>query len=408
MVQRPRLAWLDALRGVAALTVALHHASYDYLPGVRQAVLGWFDAGTYGVMVFFLVSGYIVPVSLERDGSVRRFWISRVFRIYPLWTVACGVTLGLMTVGLYRSRGGPNGLTATIAHATMLQDLLAVPNVLNVLWTLSYEMAFYLLVVAFFAVRIHRRSTTIALVFSMASLTLGGALPTAALSGSPYNDMIVLLVALLGVGAIALASRRSVTGAVLGGALAIVLVAVNGRVSPAEGLAILAVMFTGTAIHRAEKGQTDHRVATSAIGVVLFATLLTGVWNIYREDISLQRGWCTAIVAAAMTFCLAMALRHRRIPGWLSGLGRISYSLYLLHPVLLAVFRVAFGGGPDRPEHGSVLLLIAFVPVLVALSWMAQRFVEAPVQRLGRRLSGRAEGTGDALAGAALVRGEQA
>ncbi|MFD0536999.1 hypothetical protein ACFQY7_27985 [Actinomadura luteofluorescens] len=41
---------------------------------------------------------------------------------------------------------------------TMLQDVLNVPNAMNVLWTLSYEMAFYLLVVALFVVGGHRRS----------------------------------------------------------------------------------------------------------------------------------------------------------------------------------------------------------------------------------------------------------
>ena len=40
------------------------------------------------MFVFFLVSGYIVPASLERKGSVRGFWVSRVFRLYPLYLVA--------------------------------------------------------------------------------------------------------------------------------------------------------------------------------------------------------------------------------------------------------------------------------------------------------------------------------
>lgn len=55
--------------------------------------------------------------------------------------VACGMTVALMSAGLHGSRGGPGGLITAIAHVTMLQDLLAVPNTLNMLWTLSYEMA---------------------------------------------------------------------------------------------------------------------------------------------------------------------------------------------------------------------------------------------------------------------------
>src|SRR3954466_14183389 len=56
-----RLAWLDLLRGVAALVVVLHHATYYFTPRLRAGMVDWFDPGLYGVLVFFLVSGYIVP-----------------------------------------------------------------------------------------------------------------------------------------------------------------------------------------------------------------------------------------------------------------------------------------------------------------------------------------------------------
>ena len=85
-----RLAWLDALRGIAALCVVFDHLSYSVLQPVRASVYHWFDPGQYGVFVFFLVSGYIVPASLERKGSVRGFWVSRVFRLYPLYLFAVG------------------------------------------------------------------------------------------------------------------------------------------------------------------------------------------------------------------------------------------------------------------------------------------------------------------------------
>ncbi|WP_405088849.1 acyltransferase family protein [Microbispora sp. NBC_01389] len=76
-----RLAWLDALRGLAALTVVFEHALTPLLPEARLPVKAVFDPGWYGVMVFFLVSGYIVPASLERRASLRKFWISRFFRL---------------------------------------------------------------------------------------------------------------------------------------------------------------------------------------------------------------------------------------------------------------------------------------------------------------------------------------
>jgi peptidoglycan/LPS O-acetylase OafA/YrhL len=61
----------------------------DLLQSVRHSVYHWFDPAQYGVFVFFLVSGYIVPASLERKGSVHSFWVSRVFRLYPRRYYGC-------------------------------------------------------------------------------------------------------------------------------------------------------------------------------------------------------------------------------------------------------------------------------------------------------------------------------
>jgi peptidoglycan/LPS O-acetylase OafA/YrhL len=89
-----RLAWLDALRGIAALFVVFDHLSNYVLRPVRYEVYQILDPGFYGVCVFFLVSGYIVPASLERKGSIRTFWLSRVFRLFrcswwPSWLCSC-------------------------------------------------------------------------------------------------------------------------------------------------------------------------------------------------------------------------------------------------------------------------------------------------------------------------------
>ena len=80
-----RLAWLDALRGFAALCVVFDHGSTLMLMPVRDFLYRWLDLGQYGVFVFFLISGYIIPASLERKGSVRGFWTSRLFRLYPMY-----------------------------------------------------------------------------------------------------------------------------------------------------------------------------------------------------------------------------------------------------------------------------------------------------------------------------------
>src|ERR1700739_4120509 len=152
-----RLAWLDALRGFAALCVVFDHGSTLLLLPVRSFLYQWLNLGQYGVFVFFLVSGYIVPASLERKGSVRGFWISRAFRLYPMFLVA----LVLSAVAYETGHGtianaGKHPLTAVLAGVFMLQTLPAGLNVPDGLWTPSYEMVFYLLLAALFSWGVHR------------------------------------------------------------------------------------------------------------------------------------------------------------------------------------------------------------------------------------------------------------
>jgi peptidoglycan/LPS O-acetylase OafA/YrhL len=145
-----RLGWLDALRGIAALVVVFDHSSYAFMAEFRRELMPEFNTSRYGIMVFFLVSGYIIPASLERRGCVRTFWVGRMFRIYPLWLAVVTAVLAVNLLGFAENHDfdGQSIATVAIAHLTLLQELLGTPNLLLVLWTLSYEMAFYLLVVA--------------------------------------------------------------------------------------------------------------------------------------------------------------------------------------------------------------------------------------------------------------------
>src|SRR5438093_378798 len=95
-----RLAFLDVARGVAALSVAAMHCIDVASPAFRRATEEAFNPGVFGVITFFLVSGYIIPFSLERLGSLRAFWISRFFRLYPLYWLSLGAVLALSAAGL--------------------------------------------------------------------------------------------------------------------------------------------------------------------------------------------------------------------------------------------------------------------------------------------------------------------
>ena len=159
------------------------HLTYSVLQPLRHSVYLWFDPGQYGVFVFFLVSGYIVPASLERKGSVRGFWVSRVFRLYPVYLFAVGAMIVLWATGI-GSLSGMNSdtVTSSFADVFMLQSVLWAPTLPNVVWSLAYEMVFYLLLTALFLGGVHRRSSRYALVFGVAAVALGGVLRPGSLS----------------------------------------------------------------------------------------------------------------------------------------------------------------------------------------------------------------------------------
>ncbi|MET7702674.1 acyltransferase [Streptomyces sp. NPDC005485] len=387
-----RLAWLDALRGIAALVVAFDHSSYTFMAEFRRELMPQFNTSRYAIMVFFLVSGYIIPASLERRGRIRTFWIGRIFRIYPLCAAAVTAVLALHLAGVAQIRddfGRQSAATVVLAHVTLLQEVLGTRDLLLVLWTLSYEMAFYLLVVALFTVRLHQRSAAVAVtlgVFAAVSGTAGGMVASSALSGAIGTGPLIVFASIILVVAICCASSGSpalrVFGGVLGGVLALVLVLFNGTVPMWEGLVILAVMFLGTVVYRADTGRSSWWCAASTAAVVVSCAVGSAYAHSRGTEYT-RRGWIVAFLLAVLTFGAGLAWRHRRIPRWLTGLGTISYSVYLVHPVLLAVIDGLFG----RWRRDEVVLEVAFFAVLLPLCVLTHRCIEAPSQALGRKLA---------------------
>ena len=307
-----RLAWLDALRGFAALCVVFDHGSTLLLLPVRSFLYQWLNLGQYGVFVFFLVSGYIVPASLERKGSVRGFWISRVFRLYPMFILVLVLSAVAHLTGYGTvANAGRHPLTAVLGWTFMLQNLLAGLNVPVVIWTLSYEMVFYLLLAALFSWGIHRRSGWYATAFAVGAVALGGVLPMAALghwSNGPGQDGQLVLNAvtdglvLAGLG-LAVLSRSwpAKAGASLAAVVALVLVTFNQTYPyPWSGCVILGLMFTGTMIYRVwGDGAPRRQVLRKPRRLVLWVGLgACGSWRRRQANGSAWRRvswWCSSL-----------------------------------------------------------------------------------------------------------------
>ncbi len=397
-----RLGWLDVLRGLAALAVVFDHLSYYALQHVRAIVYHWFDPGNYGVFVFFIISGYIVPASLERKGSVRTFWVSRMFRLYPLYLLAVGIAVALYLLHFGSLRGeGSDPETSILSQLLMMSNVLAGQNLPNVVWSLSYEMVFYLLLTALFIARAHKRSSGYALAFAAAAVAIGGLLPQAFFTNNVATPRLIAFVADLAVLAglalaVVLRSMSRLLGAAIAAVVAVALLAFNGSwLWPWETLSILALMFTGTVFYRAEQGQYPWRKAIPVGVIVLALAIAAGLWHSHawgmnaHAELLWERRWFSALLLAGLTFGAGLAFRHVRWPRALTWLGLISYSVYLLHPLVIEVYRHFSWTRQHHSFPLQVLLAAGVLAIVIAISSLTYLVVERPMQNVGRRVGRR-------------------
>ncbi|HZN17653.1 MAG TPA: acyltransferase [Micromonosporaceae bacterium] len=403
-----RLGFLDVLRGVAALAVALYHLANQGPVGTSE--IWWashtlLNLGSFGVLLFFVVSGFIIPASLERTNSLRDFWISRGFRLFPLfWVVSFGV------VALYALRWidlpgyiFQHMLKVSIANGSMLAHFLGQPFFIGPAWTLPFEMCFYLLTTVFFVTRIRRASVGIALggaalalVASDSLLTTWPVTPDATgvpgHVGNPVRVAVVAVAFAAVVALLAMSARVAGYAAVIGLAAAVLLM--NRPWPLHQAVIYITVMFTGTVIYRVYAGQLSPRRGWVVV-VTVVAAASVSYWRFTEPLVAADgtgRGapdetWWTrsvALVAAVAVFATFFALRDRvRWPAVLRWLGRVSYSFYLVHWVVMKTVPAAPAGVPAR----GLLTFLVWLGVALAVSQLTYRFVEQPAIDAGRRLT---------------------
>lgn len=143
-VGKNRLVEVDALRGLAALAVVLFHFttrftelfSPDKLPTIS------FPTGYYGVNLFFVISGFVIFMTLEKTTRPMDFVVSRFSRLFPAYWVAI-----LLTFTITHMLGLPGklvDLASAVGNIIMIHGLLfRIPSVDGVYWTLEVELLFY-------------------------------------------------------------------------------------------------------------------------------------------------------------------------------------------------------------------------------------------------------------------------
>lgn len=344
---------VQILRGLAALMVVFGHAQHHTL--VQTLKLGGSFERVHllpwgaGVDIFFVISGFIMVYASEelfgRKGASAEFLARRVARIVPLYWMFTGLYILFLLVGLAGTTkefsGWPN-IAASFAFWPAYATGHAAPMpVLELGWTLNYEMFFYVVFAGFVVLR--RNQAVVAVATLLGSLVLAGAIlqPTAA---APFFwTRPIVLEFILGMG-IALLLRH---GVVLSG--------------PVRG----AFLVAGVAILIADPVDSSHQAINW--------TTPNDAWRVI--------GWG---LPAAMIVCAAVLGRQMQ-PSPLSKLGvqlgDASYALYLSHPFVIVGIRKAMQGfGFDETTMAWAMLGVTVVSCC-AFAVIAHRFVERPMTR---------------------------
>ena len=152
-------AFIDAMRGLAALWVVLFHAYLSgnfvhlssALPDIVVAVV--FQRGSLGVPIFFSLSGFVMAHSLRKSTInppfLKQFAIRRFARLNPPYFTSIGIALVFAAIAAiakqepFMPMGAPLSPHRLLAHLVYFQDLLGLEHFNDVYWTLCLEVQFY-------------------------------------------------------------------------------------------------------------------------------------------------------------------------------------------------------------------------------------------------------------------------
>ena len=326
------------LRGFAVLAVLLQHfvlAAFRFTP---HDTFYYFNPGVYGVVVFFCISGFIIPysvVSLHRTSmgagggrSAIRFAVGRFFRLYPVYWLSLASAFLIVPF---------HGWASLLMNVLMLQRFGGVPDVLGVYWTLQVELIFYgaiLILLMTGKVLTVRWYPAITIAFALLSLAMG-------------------------------ALRH-----------------VYQLHTPLAAFAGVTVMFISTSFFMHLRHGLLGRSTFALLGVAAYAMLCLSFRLGYDRDYGYNEHpseFYVSYLAAALTFLLFTHFTPSSAP--LNFLGRISYPVYLLHTVLSTLV-----GGLVWRRFGFAWSVAADVSVVMVVCSMVHVFLENPAIAWGKNV----------------------
>ena len=137
---------IDAMRGICALLVLIYHYS-KYIQSLNHYSSPFYyyaEFGKYGVHLFFIISGLLIFMTLEKSKHPKDFIASRFSRLYPAYWVS--MTLTAVVISIYPYYYTSVTTTQFLANLTLFQHWMHVEDIDGIYWTLAVEVCFYILI----------------------------------------------------------------------------------------------------------------------------------------------------------------------------------------------------------------------------------------------------------------------
>lgn len=332
-----RLDFIDGLRFIATGSVLVQHL-FDRTDA--SVIFHYFSPGIFGVVLFFFVSGFIIPHSVRKGFDSDAFVINRIFRIFPAYLVVLAVLLLLGASGIapWSDQIQNVGAGGLLANILLVPEYVGAPQLLGVTWTLPIEFAWYGLCALIFAMGGSRWAFAASLAYSLA--------------------VIILALASFGFGIRAPLGRVSLINAALLGY-------------------VYYLWFTGVASSRQLNLATFSFAVSLAIALWIafghFAHPTTGA-----HDALLA--WSAALAVFAAVVALPSVRGSRLLTRGVSRTsGRISYSIYLSHPIFIDLL---------LPTNNLFVLAVGASSLTIVFSVLMYKWVEQPGVSVGHALVG--------------------
>lgn len=325
---------IQALRGVAASAVVIYHAAGLWSQNAGHPK--FWENGAAGVDLFFVISGFVM--ALISESSPGMFMKRRIIRVVPLYWVMTT----LMLIKIAASHAHPSlahGDYLAIPPAYIAASYLLIPYrnsvgvvapLLLVGWTLSYEMFFYAWIYAAMALKTNvlRLLTPI-----FVGLSILGLFITAPAIMTLASPMLLEFLGGLWLG------RAAKNGAVF-----------NKRIS----------------------------IAAGAAGLAALLSILLPSPN--------ARPFTWGVAAFLIVFSAVGLEPYLRLPNWTQALGDVSYSLYLVHPLMLPIcYRILLRSGAFSAVHGEVITCLVCLAVTIPAAAFVHRLIEIPLTAAVKR-----------------------